>query len=304
MRNLLLILALGFSFLYGNLEDKNIIEGSAYGEKVIGENTSTGSLGMYQQREYFKREAIYSMILYKNSLNSPEYTANMASLINLVDENITANEPTTKQVYRDSNMTITGYCLVKDDINVGKQPSAGNFLCNTNIGALEIFGNITPVNELATIIYDPAYIDFKGWRYKVIRSKVLNETRTSYNIATFVNDRKIAKIALESTSKTADVFQVQSSDYLDELKSSRKHQKVEYAQVGTGGDSYVAPIQTENTEKPNAVDYITKGAIDIVSHIVKTTADVFKEDLPYLYEIKGGSRVFIDLVIDKNGEKI
>lgn len=288
-------------FLFGSV-DKNIIEGSAYGEQVVKEKDTI----FYEERdkkENYRREAIYNFILFKNSINEPTYTARTEKLIDFVEENATKFENKIKSNV-DNNMTIVGYCLVRDDINVGKQPSAGKFICNTNIGQLEIFGNLTPINELATLIFDPSYIDFSGWRYKVITSKVLNEAKTSYNIATFVNDRKITEIALESTSKGADVFKTQSSEYLEELKQSRKKQSVEYANVGTGSNSYVAPIQNTNTEKPNASDYIIKGAIDLVSDTIKTTADIFKKDLPFLYEIKGGSKVYIDLVISKNGEKI
>ena len=133
---------------------------------------------------------------------------------------------------------------------------------------------------------------------------MLNEARTSYNIATYVNDRKLAEIALTSTSNAADVIKTQSSEYLRELEESRKKNTVEYANVGQGANSYIAPIQNQNTEKPNAADYIVKAGIDIVSGIVKTTADVFKKDLPYLYEIVGGSRIYVNLVIDKRGEQI
>lgn len=288
-------------FIFANV-DRNIIESSAYGEQVVKEQ-DTFFYNEEKKNENYRREAIYNFILFNNSVNEPTYTAKTEQLINFVEENAT-NLKTEIIKKVDNNMTITGYCLVRDDINVGKQPSAGRFLCNTNIGQLEIFGNLTPVNEMATLIFDPSYIDFSGWRYKVITSRVLNEARSSYNIATFVNDRKITEIALESTSKGADVFKTQSSQYLEELKQSRKKQSVEYVNVGTGSNSYVAPIQNTNTEKPRATDYIVKGAIDLVSETIKTTADVFKRDLPYLYEIKGGSKVYIDLVINKNGEKI
>lgn len=288
-------------FIFANVDD-NIIESSAYGERVVKEQ-DTVFYSEEKKDENYRREAIYNLILFNKKINEPEYTAKAEQLINFVEENATNSHiEVIKKV--DSNMTITGYCLVRNDINVGKQPSAGRFLCNTNIGQLEIFGNLTPVNEIATLIFDPSYIDFSGWRYKVVNSRVLNEARTSYNIATFVNDRKVTEIALETTSKGVDVFKTQSSQYLEELKQSRKKQSVEYANVGTGSNSYVAPVQNTNTEKPRAADYIVKGAIDLVSETIKTTADTFKKDLPYLYEIKGGSKVYIDLVINKNGEKI
>ncbi|MBR8466477.1 hypothetical protein KDE13_09035 [Campylobacter sp. faydin G-140] len=301
MKRLVFLILLPFT-LFANLEDQNIIRGSAYGENVVQERKSDSGYN-YQTREFFQREALYNFYLWNRANNNVEVETRQASLINIVDTNSSSNIPQTI-ASEDSNATVFGFCLIRDDINVGYQPSGGKFICNTNIGQLEIFGNLTPVNKAYTLIYDPAYIEFKNWRYKVISSRVLNEARTSYNIATFVNDRKLATIALESTSQTADVFKTQSSEYLQEVKDSRKNETVEYVQVGSGGSSYVAPVQSKNTEEPKASDYIIKGAIDIVSGIVKTTADVLKKDLPFLYEVKGGSKIYIDLIIDKKGEPL
>ncbi|QKF93221.1 hypothetical protein [Campylobacter sp. CCUG 57310] len=303
MKKIALIFMVLLTGAFANTESSNIVESSAYGKKVVKENTSA-NYAENRQGEHYRQEAIYNYILFNRTQNNKEVAFKKANLINIVDENLT-KDISQAIAKADSNMTVSGYCLVRDNIMIGKQPSAGRFICNTNIGHIEIFGNLTPINEALTLIYDPAYIEFKNWRYRVITSRVLNEARTSYNVATYANDRKLSEIALTSTSETAEVFKTQSSDYLKQLEASRKQRKVEYVNVGnSSGDSYVAPIQVENTEKPNAVDYITKAGIDIVSGIVKTTADVFKKDLPYLYEIVGGSKIYIDLVIDRNGEKI
>ncbi len=297
----LLTLISGICFA-NTTEENNIIESSAYGQKVVKEQGSS-NFGEYGQREYFRKEAIFNYILWNSKQNSPEYITKKASLINFIEENRDANITNTVAKV-DSNITVSGYCLIRDNIMIGKQPGAGRFICNTNIGQIEIFGNLTPINDALTLIYDPAYIEYKNWRYRVVTSRVLNEARTSYNIATYANDRKLSEIALSATSNTADVIKTQSSDYLKQLEQSRKNQKTEYVTVGSGSGSYVAPVQNENTEKPNAVDYIAKAGIDIVSGVVKNTAEIFKRDLPYLYEIVGGSRVYVDLVIDRNGEKI
>ncbi|HDX6248318.1 TPA: hypothetical protein RPW15_001475 [Campylobacter fetus subsp. venerealis] len=303
MKKTILILALISGICFANTtEENNIIESSAYGQKVVKEQGSS-NFGEYGQREYFRKEAIFNYILWNSKQNSPEYITKKASLINFIEENRDANITNTVAKV-DSNITVSGYCLIRDNIMIGKQPGAGRFICNTNIGQIEIFGNLTPINDALTLIYDPAYIEYKNWRYRVVTSRVLNEARTSYNIATYANDRKLSEIALSATSNTADVIKTQSSDYLKQLEQSRKNQKTEYVTVGSGSGSYVAPVQNENTEKPNAVDYIAKAGIDIVSGVVKNTAEIFKRDLPYLYEIVGGSRVYVDLVIDRNGEKI
>lgn len=284
-------------------ESENIIRGSAYGKEVVKESVNQ-NFTEYTPKKHYRKEAIYNLVLWNNTnKNERQYTANLVELINLVEDDFNAtNIPTITRA--DSNLTVKGYCLIRNDIQIGKQPASAKLLCNTNIGQIEIMGNLTPINEMATLLYDPSYIEYKNWRYKVISSRVLNESMTSYNIATFVNDRKIAKIALETTSNSAEVIKTQSSEYLRELEDSREKETTEYVMVGNTGDSYIAPVQNKNTEKPRAGDYIAKAFIDIGSELVQTAADVFKEDLPYLYEILGGSRIYIDLIIDIKGEKI
>ena len=40
---------------------------------------------------------------------------------------------------------------------------------------------------------------------------------------------------------------------------------------------------------------------ELVADIVKSTAEVFKKDLPYLYQIVPQSKIWIDLQVEKEG---
>lgn len=63
-------------------------------------------------------------------------------------------------------------------------------------------------------------------------------------------------------------------------------------------------MQNTNTEKPHIVDYFGVATVNIVAGAIKAGAEVFKKDLPYLYDIAGGSKIYIDLQVDYRGEKI
>ncbi|OCR87752.1 hypothetical protein CFT12S00416_07960 [Campylobacter fetus subsp. testudinum] len=289
---------------FGAGESDNIIKAASYGKKVVEENSINQNNKNAVADEYYRKEAIYNLFLSYSAQNEKDMLPiKKASLINIIDENLTV--ATNKNITNeDSNITIIGYCLIKNDIFVGKQPAAGHFLCNTNIGQIELFGNLRPINDIATLAYDPIHMEYKEWRYQVISAKILNSDKTSYNIATYVNDRKISEIALTATIDGTETIKTQSNDYIKQVEASRKKNTTEYIQVGSGSNTYVAPVQNQNTEKPIASDYITKGLIDITAGIVKNTAEIFKKDLPYLYLIKGGSQIWIDIKVSKNGEKI
>ena len=77
---------------------------------------------------------------------------------------------------------------------------------------------------------------------------------------------------------------------------------MQYATTTDGaGNANMQPIQITNTEKPDPLDYLIDAGINVVASTVKTTADIFKADLPYLYQIVGKSKIWIDLKVEKNG---
>lgn len=299
MNKIFLLLLTISSLTFANSESSNIIKGSAFGNEVVEEKQINYSVKKEQNN--FRREAIYNFYLQKASVNKHEYEVAEANIINLIDENTTSMP--LANLGTDTNTSVTGYCLIKDDIFVGKQPSSGYFECETNVGSITMFGNMRPLNQYSALLFDPIYIEYKGWRYIVTSSRVTNEARTSYNIATYVNDRKLSEIALTTTSNAADELKTASNDYLKALEQSRTKQNTEYVQVGGSNQETVA-VQNTNTEKPHIVDYFGVATVNIVAGAIKAGAEVFKKDLPYLYDIAGGSKIYIDLQVDYRGEKI
>ena len=63
----------------------------------------------------------------------------------------------------------------------------------------------------------------------------------------------------------------------------------------------MSPVKTTNTEKPQASDYFATAGVNILADIVKSTAEVFKKDLPYLYQIVPNTKIWIDLEVEKKG---
>jgi len=303
MRAILLAAAM-FAALFAEKGDvaKNITTSAAYGEKVVTEKSLGADGAPRWKGESFEDELILNFYQYNSMQARPQAVATNVTLV--MEQNASDGGPAAPFAQAEGNFTVVGYCLINQDIHVGKQPAAVAPVCRTNIGYIRMFANLIPDNKRASLFVDPIYIEKKGKRYKVLSARVTNEARTSYNVATFVNDRKVAQIALKSAEMSAGEVKVASNEYLKQLERSRVRQEVTYANVTAGENiAYPVPIQNTNTLPPRAEDYVAKAAINIVAETVKTAAQVFRSDLPYLYEIKKGSKIFIDLVVSDKSDK-
>lgn len=291
MKKIILFFILMSSAIFANQVSQNIVKGSAYGKDVVDENNMKIDQERAQKADPYTREIIYNLYLQRSSQERPG--ANAKDNIKMVREQNLTTPPSQTPTLSDSNVTITGYCLIQDSINVGKQRSSVTTLCNTDKGQIRLFSDLTPVNKESSLIPDPIYVEKNGRKFKVLSSRVLNEARTSYNIATYVNDRKIDEILLSSTSVAADEIKTSSNEYLAALEKSRTKQTVSYVDTGTGA----AAVSASNTEAPNAFDYIAKGIINVGAATAKTAAEIFKKDLTALYYVEKNTKMYVELTV-------
>ncbi len=297
-------------FCVNDIQD-NIINTSGDGKSNV--NIIDGKFHQMRKEEKdYTKEVLLNYVLQRESLAFKTIDSSQAGFVAVKE---TSKDDASKDEEATKLVSVVGYCLVEATIDIGKQPMSSSFDCNTNIGTIKLFGNFVPYHELESLFVTALHIEKNGKKYKVENAKILNEDRTSYNVATYVNNRKIERVALESTSGTATIVQNGANDYMDELKASRQHQGMYMGD----GSSYVngqynpAPINngsnnmtmysgqgitTMETEKPVASDYFIKGAVDIVANTIKTIADIYRDDLPYLYQIVGKSKIYIDLYVN------
>jgi len=298
----LLFLLSSFSSLHADDIDENIITGSAGGKKTITENPTIG-YDPNANGETYRREAIYSHILLQDSKRIPGMTPEQVKFVTVVNEK---QEPSnTTNATDNRTITVAGFCLIKEDIFIAKQPGSLKLDCETNIGGVSMFANLKSVNQLNSLMVDPVWIDYRGGRYKVTRSFVTNEAQTSYNIATYVNDRKIAEAGLSALSVASDETRTASNSYLKALEESRKNESVAFVDVSSGNSSsYPQAVQMTNVERPEVSDYLIGAGINILASTIRTTAELFKRDLPYFYEVVGGTKIYVDMQVTMKGEKI
>lgn len=212
---------------FANLETQNIISSASNGREVIKENKLQAIEQNRNNNSAFRNEIILNWVYNLNSDN-PRKTEviaktsqnSMIKNISEQDSNVTNTNNNIKEL-----VAIKGFCYIPNEINVGKQPSSLRVECQTNAGAITMFANLVNVNEKASLIVDPKYIEKNGYRYAVDSSIVTNEDKTSYNIATYVNDRKIAEIGWGALSLSSDELKSSTNSYLKALEESKKKAK-------------------------------------------------------------------------------
>lgn len=284
---------------------KNIIGSASYGREVIKENESENANLFNKNRTDYYNEVVLNWVNFYAASNPRGQAIEGKQTNMIIPAVVQENNATAQKDDNSSLVSVKGFCYITEDIKVGKQPSALRPECQTNIGSITMFANLVNVNEKASLVVDPVYIEKNGARFKVESSIVTNESKTSYNIATYVNDRKISEIGWGALSVGSKEFQTASNEYLAALEKSKTRQEVEYVTTTDGaGNSYMSPVNTTNTEKPDPLDYLIKGAINLTTSIAANTADIFKKDLPYLYYISGKTKIWIDLKVNRKGEYV
>ena len=283
---------------------KNIIESASEGRNVVKEQELNPIDINREKDKAFYSETIlnWHYALQKENLRGNEFLGKTNE--NLLVRNVKDAE-IPKENDKDKAMesiNVKGFCFVDKEINAGVQPASMRVECNTNVGFITLFANLVNVNEKFSLMADPKYIEKNKVRFKVQSAVVLNEEKTSYNLATYVNNRKIEEIGWSSLSYSSDEIKSATNEYLKALQESKKKQEVEYITTTDGaGNSYMSPVQTTNTEKPDPMDYFATAGVNILADIVKSTAEVFKKDLPYLYQIVPQTKIWIDLQVEKEG---
>lgn len=291
----------------GEIESENIIQSASEGRKVVTSKKAEVN-ERSENRQFFRDEVILNWY-YSFQKDNPRATeVKGITAPNSLIQNVAVNDNNSGSGgsgnANNKTVVIKGYCFIREDINIDKQPASLRTECQTNYGAITLFGNLVKVNERATLALDVRYIEKNGYRFDVAESIVTNEDKTSYNIATYVNDRKLSELGWSTVEVATDEVKDYTNQYLQALKESNTKQEVVYTSSNSGTNSYVTPTTVTNTQKPDPLDYLISAGINIGASTLKAFASIFKSDLPYLYQIVGKSKIWIDLKVKEQGEYV
>lgn len=203
---------------------------------------------------------------------------------------------------------ISGYCFSEGaPMEIARLSSYSYMKCNfDNIVAINKNAKIP--NQLSTptlaallvpdafskaLIGKPLYLNVGQRRFPVLGGVIMNYEKTSINLAHIVNDRKIETFLANSGIKMADVATNEAQSYISAKKEASRNQEVVF-QAGTGSSQ---TIVTSNNTQPDPSDYLMSGGIKMISELIKAGGEVFKEDLPFLFQTKENAIYYVDLMV-------
>ncbi len=185
--------------------------------------------------------------------------------------------------------TIFGYCVVDRDIRVGALEMKARFPCvfsDEKISTGFVWGTLQPKPRAYTLLFKPERIETLMGAYRVVEGVALNGSRSSNNVASTVNTRVIEKIFAKAGVDTA------------------KESKKMVEEAWKNGGTTVFTTGTVTVQKKefnlNLLPYyaiwtaglsFAEGVMDLLQKETK--------DIPVLFTIHRGARLYVEVVIDE-----
>lgn len=204
-------------------------------------------------------------------------------------------------IKEDEIISITGYCVTRNEIDVEQIQGYGVLECNFdendfNIEESNIFVSFIPIPEKTALIAKPIYIQVGRKKIAITNGVILTVDRTSLNVANFINDRKLEKITGKFMTASAKLALDSSVLYMQQKEASKREENVIYNN-STGGTQV---IKTTNTQKPLASDYLANFGVQLASAIVSITGQLMSENNYPLFKVYRGSQFYVDFSIKYN----
>lgn len=306
---LMLLLSCNFLFSADNNLTKeqnadNIVESASYGQKIVDEDKLESLSKPKTQIFYQDASTLNFILLYKEQMaktwTNTGTTATLATTLNYPKEEVISNTNIATSNNTNETVIVKGYCLIDKDVYLELQPGALRTMCQTNAGSIVMFADLVAVPEQNSLLVNPRFIEKNKHQFKVIEAIITNEAQTSYNVATFVNSQKLETVKYKMIGEASNDIKIVTNQYLKALEESKRQQRVD---VITSGNN-IYPIQTTNTEKPEVADYAMKAGVEVMASSIKAIADSLAQNRPYIFEITSGSKIWIDLKVEKRGERI
>lgn len=259
----------------------------------------------------YKREKIFNWILKTNDAiakeTNPQSSVRAVSFRGALAADSNSTKPigatdikVASSVAEKKYMQLTGTCTIPDDVMVmGTSKGVLSAYCNTSLGKYKLFGELIPNTQEYALLGKVGYVeDVYGKRFYPDQNNtyIMNMSKNSYNLATFINTYAINKTTKESIKSTAEVTKNTATQYMADLKASRTTQQT--TMVANAGTAVAT-----NTAKPVASDYVTLWGIQMTADMAEKWADFAFQDHPWSFMILGQTKISIDMKVDKGALK-
>jgi len=204
-------------------------------------------------------------------------------------------------IEEDTIVSLTGYCVTRNEIDIEQIQGYGVLECSFddndfNIEESNIFASFIPIPDKMALIAKPVYVQVGRKKIAITNGVILTVDRTSLNVANFINDKKIEKIAGKFMTASAKLALDSSVLYMQQKEASKREENVTYNN-STGGNQV---IKTVNTQPPSATDYLVNFGVQLTSAMVSIAGNLMSENNYPLFKVYRGSQFYVDFSIKYN----
>jgi len=174
-----------------------------------------------------------------------------------------------------------GYCTFEETLSISKSNVYGKLDCLLDFGhgdyrKAEVFAGFYPDYKREMVMAIPIYITFEDDSRATFSGIVLKANKTSMNLAGWVDNKRIQKMAAEGLLMTNELVYNYVDGYMQALYASRNSETIIYPQYGDGngtpnlygyGYGYPSPERVNNVAPPEARDYVISAGIKLLSGI-------------------------------------
>lgn len=187
---------------------------------------------------------------------------------------------------------LNGYCQLPYQVQVDKLTQFVSLKCNFDKGEGKLTIMLVPDVYSEALVAKPLYVVLNNKKYFVKGGIVMNAQKTSINLASVINDRKIEKFLAQTGISSANIITKQAEAYLQAKQQSETQNTVIYPDGNTSN-----PVVVSNTQPPHIKDYIQNTGIQILSNIINNVSDSFFINLPYLFKINKNTIFYTELFV-------
>jgi len=301
----LVLACLSHTFVYAEKTVNKEVE--AYLEKTrkitgdITENAATGKKVEDKRDGYFDNymdTVIWNDTFKKKTDNIPQTQISVAGTETIIldtpvdklkaewsaeEARLAALKAQERNVSKETPIIFAGgYCTLDETLAISKSNLFGKLECMLDFGEggykrVEVFTGFYPDYKREMVIAIPAYMTFDNGDRAMFSGIVLKANKTSMNMASWVDNRRMQKMLAEGLLMTNDLVYRYADGYMRALIASKVTEEVVYPPNYDGNGSgtrnyydnyyYPQPTSVRNVNPPEAKDYIISAGITLLTNI-------------------------------------
>ena len=201
-------------------------------------------------------------------------------------------EKESNQTKEISTRFAGGYCTFEEVLLISKFNEYGKMDCLLDFGQgayrqVEVFASFYPDYKREMVIALPMYMTFRNENRATFSGVVLKSNKTSINLASWVDNKRIRKMFAEGLLVSNDIVYNYVSGYMRALQLSRTRTGVEYITTTDPqtGLSISTPVATTKTAPPEVKDYVISAGVELLSSIFSIVGKDYLDSTEPLFKV-------------------